>query len=104
MNAMAGRGGALVTVYKWLAANGVEEWLPNEPTIEVTDTELTYDAFVWQTQVQRGFNASMLCGRDGYPMVKPRTVPLLEPPSLGVLAACEVVRARLIDARTEARP
>lgn len=34
-------------VYDWLAANGVNEWLPEYPAIVVGPSRITFTSFVW---------------------------------------------------------
>lgn len=64
-------------VYDWLALNGINEWLPQGPTLDIRGDRLTYTAFVWNGP--RGWDSSHIAMRRGEAPVERRTVPLLVP-------------------------
>lgn len=67
----------VVGIYEWLAANGVDEWLPEHPAITINQqtSTITYTAFVWTGP--RGWDMDHTLGdRDG-PLTERRTVPLV---------------------------
>jgi hypothetical protein len=75
------------TVVDWLAGNGIDEWVPREPTFTVAGDEITYTAYVYEDD-QRGWDASkMAVGRDFDVLTEERTVPLRVPPTEQVRAA-----------------
>lgn len=84
-NATVVRNAAVV--YDWLAANGVNEWLPENPIVEIDPTAGTirYTAFVWDGP--RGWDADHMRVVGNDVAREWRTVPLLVPPSRDVVAA-----------------
>lgn len=70
---------AIAEFYDWLKANGVDEWLPDQPEIEVAGDRLTYTAFRWAGE--RGWVADFVRAPadDDDPVTEFRTVPLLTP-------------------------
>lgn len=62
----------------WLEANGVSEWIPENPTISVVGDQLTYTAFRFEGD-RRGFDtkAIVVIGLDV--ATEDRTVPLRLP-------------------------
>lgn len=81
-------------VYDWLAANGVDEWLPQRPAFHVEggDTPtLTYTSYLWSGE--RGWDAEHIARREdlgdrGDTLTELRTVPLLVAADDRVRAAC----------------
>ncbi|MER7280417.1 hypothetical protein ABT369_38870 [Dactylosporangium sp. NPDC000244] len=89
--------GAIRPAYHWLAANGVTEWLPERPRIDISNGTIRYTAYVWNDDAERGFNARWLLVGDsisaerakqiiakgrlklGDPVIEVRTVPLRVP-------------------------
>lgn len=77
-----GAGGrTALEVYEWLKANGVDEWLPDEPDIYVAGGELTYTAWVWDGPRGWDMDHVRVEDRGGGPagVFELRTVPLLVP-------------------------
>lgn len=81
------------TVLDWLAANGVDEWLPQQVNVLVDEPEgtLTYTAFPWDGE--RGWDPEHI-GDDAFgddPRLDTRTVPLQVVPDPLVVAAVDAV-------------
>ncbi len=86
---MRGPAGA---VYAWLAANGINEPLPEDPTIVVAGNRIIYTSFVWLGPP--GWDAEHM-HPDGDTIT--RTVPLLQPPDdevADILAELELFAAQ----------
>jgi hypothetical protein len=86
------------TLYDWLAANDVDEVLPEHPIIEVNAAAATirYTAFQWDGP--RGWNyAHLRVGRQDVGR-EWRTVPLTVPPSPDVVMAAMLGSAAIIGA------
>ncbi len=83
----------VVALYDWLAANGVDELVPQDPTFEIDEEAgtFTYSSFVWAGE--RGWNLEHL-DVDGAVLTGQRTVPLLVPPSGRVLELLERSQGR----------
>lgn len=66
-------------IYDWLAANGVSEWLPENPRIAVADGAIVFSAFAWVGPA--GWNLANI-----HPTFDEviRTVPLRCPPTSDV--------------------
>lgn len=77
--------------YDWLARNGVDEWLPENPTITIEDGSLTYTSYRWSGP--RGWDVENIERTDDKAglMAEDRTVPLVVPPDDRTIAA---MRAR----------
>lgn len=67
---------ALATVYDWLAANGIEEYLPDNPRLTIDGGTLTYTSYVWPVDSNRGWDLEPV---EHLHLTHPRTVPLVEP-------------------------
>jgi hypothetical protein len=80
-----------LAVYDWLRANGVDEWLPQHPTITTDGQTLTYSTLQWDGE--RGWDASNIRPFQPHEPAT-RTVPLQEPMPANVRA--------ILDARQEA--
>ncbi len=69
--------------YAWLKANGFDEWLPENPAIDIdpTGTQLTVDTFVWRdgALVDRWDYDNMVFDAKGQPRTTQRTVALNAP-------------------------
>lgn len=86
-------------VYDWFAANGVNEWLPESPVIEVSGDSITYTAFVWERGARRGWNFDdVRLDADGSAVLERRTVPLRVAPSPQVSLAVVVCGGALVAA------
>lgn len=68
--------GPVAAVYDWLAANGIREWLPENPVIVVADNRIVFSAFVWTGPP--GWDPQHI--HPDFDTVT-RTVPLQVPPS-----------------------
>jgi hypothetical protein len=71
-------------VYDWLAANGVDEWIPERPTFTVDAGTLTYSAWRWQVdrggRSLRGWDVGNVELAGAYDIAREdRTVPLVSP-------------------------
>lgn len=73
--------------YDWLAANGVNEWLPEQPVIEIDRPAgtLRYTAYQWSGP--RGWDAEHLRLIGDDVAREWRTVPLVVPPDDKTIAA-----------------
>lgn len=97
------RVGDVGVVYDWLAANGVDEWLPDKPTIVVRGQRLEYEAFLWDGAA-RGWDDAGIAdavddtGRMYIPKTW-RTTALLVAPDAVVVEAAERGGAWLVFAR-----
>jgi hypothetical protein len=82
------------TVSRWLAANGIREWLPRDPRLVIDEAAkaITYDSFLW-IGGERGFNVEYIGDVDGTATTDLRTVPYLSPITPQVMAAIEQVNA-----------
>lgn len=83
-------------MYRWLAENGITEWLPERATIMINPAvqAITYPSYTWQGD-ERGFNAEYLAGDGddtGMP-IEPRIVKLVVPLTAEARASAELVRA-----------
>ncbi len=80
----------LKATYDWLKANGVDEWLPEQPTITVDKAAntLTYDAFGWEGA--RGWDGGNIAvDNDGNVVTERRFVKLVQVPDANIIAAAE---------------
>lgn len=84
------------TVYDWLAANDVREWLPDHPMFFLRGDRLRYTAWSYDDDA-RGFHHDYLTGPDGQGIVEMRNVPLRVPPTTRVCLAIARSGAALID-------
>lgn len=67
-------------VYDWLAANGIDEWLPENPTVTIAGDRLTYTAFRFRGE--RGWDVEKIVFNPETGMLtEDRTVPLVVPPT-----------------------
>lgn len=71
--------------YDWLSANGIDEWIPENPQIEVGGGEIRYQSFVWEGE--RGWNIDRITVDDWGVLLEERRVPLVRPLDDLVLAA-----------------
>lgn len=68
-------------VYRWLARNGIAEWLPErvELTVDAGAKTITYPSYRW-VDGKRGFNAEYVIIPEGAEApTDERAVPLVEP-------------------------
>jgi hypothetical protein len=72
-------------LYDWLAANGIDEWIPEDPLIQVVGGEIRYQSFVWDGA--RGWDIDSIVVDDYGPLFEERRVPLVRPADDLVLAA-----------------
>lgn len=89
-------GPHFAAMYDWLGANGVTEWLPDSPVIEIGVETIRYTAFVWPSDDQRGFNGNIVTTDDAA-LIEWRSVPLAVWPPPQVVAAATVAGAAMID-------
>lgn len=87
----ASLGKAWEPIFDWLAANGVDEWLPEHPQFVTRGRPgsgtLTYTAYVWDGP--RGWDSSHIRRADeGGAVTELREVPLLQEPSEDVRELC----------------
>lgn len=73
-------------LYDWLAANGIAEWIPEDPLIRVVGGEIRYQSFVWDGGV-RGWDMDRIVADDYGAVLEERRVPLVQPVDDLVLAA-----------------
>lgn len=73
--------GPVKLVYDWLAENGVNEWLPENPRIVVAGQQIVFTAFVWVKGPAGWDHEHMHPDMDTIT----RTVPLLKPPPPAVV-------------------
>jgi len=88
---------AVGAVYGWLAANGICEWLPEHPIIEVGLDSISYTAFGFMSDSCRGWEPQYMAVEDGAVVVEWRTVPLRAWPSPAIAAAAALAGVALID-------
>lgn len=87
----------------WLAANGIDEWIPTEqgePAKVVVDAAagtITYRAFLWMAG-KRGWNSDYWVyeGDSDMPGMEERVVPLLAPLTPDVVAAAEQTKDEML--------
>lgn len=65
-----------VAAYDWLAANGIDEWLPAHAAITVRRGQITYTGFQFENG-RRGYDASAILVRGDDAVTEERTVPLV---------------------------
>lgn len=80
----------------WLVANGIDEWLPEDPVITVAGDQIMYTAF--QFTGERGWDPGNLAVHANGVHTEIRTVPLLVPPTDRIRAL-----AYRLDLRLEVR-
>jgi hypothetical protein len=71
---------AMAIVEDWLAANSIDEMIPEKPTVEVDNTlkRIIYRAFKFEDD-ERGHEAAKLLVGHSYALIEDRIVPLLAP-------------------------
>lgn len=75
--------------YDWLAANGIDEWLPEGGTIKVKGGRITYTAFQFEGG-RRGYDGADIVVKGDVAATEQRTVPLVVPLTDKVRAAFRV--------------
>ncbi len=69
----------------WLAANGIDEYVPEDTTFDIVDGQISYTSFVWSEGHERGWDRHIKVTTDDDPtaehdtVYETRTVPLREP-------------------------
>lgn len=81
------------TVCDWLAANGIDELIPEDPTFMVIDDRIVYRAFQFKDG-QRGHDPAMLADAHLRLLEEDRTVPLQSPVTDEVRAAFDALESR----------
>jgi hypothetical protein len=68
-------------LYDWLAANGIDEWIPEAPAFRVDPAAgtLTYTSYMWVGP--RGWSDTHIDVDAEGPLLEQRTVPMVAPPS-----------------------
>jgi hypothetical protein len=72
--------------YDWLSANGIDEWIPEDPLIQIVGREIRYLSFVWANG-ERGWDMDRIVVDDYGAPLEERRVPLVRPVDDVVLAA-----------------
>ncbi|MEU8023779.1 hypothetical protein AB0B88_16340 [Micromonospora haikouensis] len=82
-------------LYDWLAANGIDEWLPESPTFVINPAAgtLTYTGHAWTGP--RGWDPQHMASSPGGDVIERRTVPLLAPPTDRIRELCAATGAHL---------
>lgn len=79
-------------VCDWLATNGIDEFLPGQPTFMVRDDQIIYQAFKFKND-RRGYDPADLIDGHVSLLEEDRIVPLLAPVTDDVRAAFECLEA-----------
>lgn len=84
-------------VLDWLAANGIDEWLPERPTITIDYglSQITYTAF--QFTGERGWDVANLASHRDDIHTEERTVPLLVSPTDRIRALADRFDLKLVE-------
>lgn len=82
-----------LVVRDWLAANGIDEFLPEDPTFMVIDDQIVYRGFQFKND-RRGHDPEMLAEAYLRILEEDRTVPLAVPLADAVRAAFDALETR----------